>query len=129
MGKADRFTDTEIEYIRAVYPELGPTEIARRLGRSLSAVKARIKQLGLVKEKRREIQRTTEPQDTRERLIELRDMLRTQLVDAPPNSIASICKEYRAVLKEIETIDAACESEDKNPLAIIAESIANGMRT
>lgn len=130
MGKADRFTDTELEYIKAVYPQLGPTEISRRLGRSLSAVKARIKQLGL---KSTDIEpfevKVIDPQNTYERLIELRDVLRKRMTSAPPNCIAGICKEYRATLVEIEKIENSNHADDENPLAQIAKAIADGMQS
>ena len=52
MGKADRMTEKELEYILAAYPELGASTIACNLRRSLSIVKARIKEMGLKKETR-----------------------------------------------------------------------------
>lgn len=133
MGKADRFTDKELEYIRAVYPRLGPTEISRRLGRSLSAVKARIKQMNLPKEiPIAEISpddiTVTEPQDTYERLIELREILRREMVAAPSNCIAGMCKEYRAVMADIEKLENAGASQNENPLEQLAKAISDGLR-
>lgn len=132
MGKADRMTAEELEYIRSVYPELGPTEISRRLGRSLSAVKARIKEMGLKKEARRaiiptvEVELIEEPKDTYDRLIEAREVLRKNMVNASPSCIASICKEYRAVLQEIEALESGNNQKEDNPLEKIAKAIANG---
>lgn len=132
MGKADRMTEEELEYIRAVYPKLGPSEIARRLGRSLSAVKSRIKQMGLKKSESPfvvvSVKQREESQNTYERLLELREILQDQLVDAPSNCIASLSKEYRAVLKDIEAFEQNDQSkEQEDPLEQIAKAIANGM--
>ena len=132
MGKADRMTECELDYIKAVYPQIGPTEIARRLGRSLSAVKSRIRQMGLSKVRDA---KTTNPQSApaasanpRERLLELRDLLRESLLDAPPNCIASLSKEYRAVLHDLEESERKEETEELNPLEQIAKAIVNGMQ-
>lgn len=132
MGKADRMTEEELEYIRAVYPELGPSAIARNLGRSLSAVKARIKEMGLKKETRivefPKVEVTLrDPQDKLDRLIETRELLRKSLVEAPPNCIASISKEYRAVLKEIDSLENGGSKQSENPLEQLAKKLANGM--
>lgn len=132
MGKADRMTEEELEYIRAVYPKLGPSEIARRLGRSLSAVKSRIKQMGLKKSESPfavvSVKQKGESQSTYERLLELREILKDQLVDAPSNCIASLSKEYRAVLKDIEAFEQNDQSKgQEDPLERIAKAIANGM--
>lgn len=132
MGKADRMTAEELEYIRAVYPEIGPSAIARNLGRSLSAVKARIKEMGLKKETRivefPKVEVTLhDPQNELDRLIETRELLRKSLVDAPPNCIASISKEYRAVLQDIEALENKKDDAQDNPLEQLAKKIANGM--
>lgn len=132
MGKADRMTEEELEYIRAVYPKLGPSEIARRLGRSLSAVKSRIKQMGLKKTESPftviSVKPNKETQNTYERLLELREILQAQLIDAPSNCIASLSKEYRAVLKDIEAFEQDSQKKDQDdPLERIAKAIANGM--
>lgn len=132
MGKADRMTEEELEYIRAVYPKLGPSEIARRLGRSLSAVKSRIKQMGLKKTESPftviSVKPNKETQNTYERLLELREILQAQLIDAPSNCIAALSKEYRAVLKDIEAFEQDSQKKDQDdPLERIAKAIANGM--
>lgn len=132
MGKADRFTEDELEYIRAVYPNLGPTAISRKLGRSLSAVKRRIKEMGLKKDDKivefpkAEI-KVVNPQSEMARLVEVRDILRESLFDCPPNAIAAISKEYRAVLKEIDELNGKGAKDSDNPLEQLAKAIANGM--
>ena len=133
MGKADRMTECELEYIRAVYPKVGPTEIARRLGRSRSAVKSRIRQMGLRKPDDRQPVVTSasesESPDTYDRLVELRNYLKNSLVDAPSNCIASLSKEYRAVLHDIEALGKEEKAEEPNPLEQIAKAIINGMQS
>lgn len=132
MGKADRMTEEELEYIRAVYPEIGPSEIARRLGRSLSAVKARIKQMGLKKPEKpftvlKIEPKGKDPQGTYERLVELRGILQAQLVESPPNCIAALSKEYRAVLHDIDAFEKDGSEASDNPLEQLARKLANGM--
>lgn len=130
MGKADRMTEDELEYIRAVYPELGPSAIARNLGRSLSAVKARIKEMGLKKSDKQISIVKLDPNAAikdHDRLIELRDILRQRLIEASPREIASISKEYRAVLQDIEALNAKKEEEQGNPLEQLAKKLADAM--
>lgn len=139
MGKADRFTELEIEYIIAAYPALGPTEISRKLGRSLSAVKARIKQLGLKNENAQRIEPKPSlaaikelPEDDRlARLVELRDILHRQMISdtTPPNCVASLCREYRATLEEIDKLSADQDSASSNPLEEIAKAVVDGLRS
>ncbi len=139
MGKADRFTDLEIEYIKAAYPQLGPTAISRKLGRSLSAVKARIKELDLKNDKPtnkepkpslKAIKQLPE-EDRTSRLLELRDILHTQLTDinTPSNCIAAICREYRATLEEIEKLTENSSQASNNPLEEIAKAVVDGLRS
>lgn len=130
MGKADRMSDEELKYIRSVYPELGPSAIARNLGRSLSAVKARIKEMGLKKPDAQisvvKFDRNTTIKDY-DRLVELRDILHQRLTEASPSAIAAISKEYRAVLKDIEASENKKDDAQDNPLDQLAKKIANGM--
>lgn len=130
MGKADRMSDEELKYIRSVYPELGPSAIARNLGRSLSAVKARIKEMGLKKPDAQisvvKFDRNTTIKDY-DRLVELRDILHQRLTEASPSAIAAISKEYRAVLKDIEALENKKDDAQDNPLDQLAKKIANGM--
>ena len=43
-------TEDEVDFIRATYEQLGPTECSKRLGRSISVVKSRAKEMGLTGE-------------------------------------------------------------------------------
>lgn len=130
MGKSDRMTEEELDYIRSVYPELGPSAIARNLGRSLSAVKSRIKEMGLKKPDNQISVVRFEPKSTikdYDRLVELRDILHQRLTEASPSAIAAISKEYRAVLQDIESLESKNSSDQDNPLEQLAKKIANGM--
>lgn len=130
MGKADRMSDEELEYIRSVYPKLGPSAIARNLGRSLSAVKARIKEMGLKKPDAQisvvKFDRNTTIKDY-DRLVELRDILHQRLTEASPSAIAAISKEYRAVLKDIDALENGGSQQNENPLEQLAKKLANGL--
>lgn len=68
-----------------------------------------------------------DPQDELDRLIETRELLRKSLVEAPPNCIASISKEYRAVLKDIDSLENGGSKQSENPLEQLAKKLANGM--
>lgn len=119
MGKADRMTEKELEYIRAAYPELGASAIARNLRRSLSVVKARIKEMGLKKETRivqfPKVEVTShDSQNELDLLIEIRELLRKSLIDTLSNCITSISEEYRAALKDIDALENAGIRQSKN---------------
>ena len=47
MAWSTAFSKQEDQFIRKNYPQMGPTEIAKRLGRSRQGVSARITKLGL----------------------------------------------------------------------------------
>lgn len=131
MGKSDRFTPMEIDYVRAVYSQIGPTEVAKRLGRSKRAVINRAKSMGLTesgcsKDKQEQVQ-TPEPNDRLRRLIEARETLRQALMGAPPAAVAGICREYRAVLDEIDRMEGSNAAEP-SAFDLIAQSIAKGMQ-
>ena len=130
MGKADKMTQEELDYIRDVYPELGPSAIARNLGRSLSAVKVHIKKMGLKSPASQISVVRIEPNKQikdYDRLVELRDILHTRLTEATPSAIAAISKEYRAVLQDIEAIEAKKAESQENPLEQLAKKISHGM--
>lgn len=139
MGKADRFKESEIEYIRAVYSEVGPTEVARVLGRSKSAVKARAKSMGISfgRDGKKILQAPkpeqaggaiNERQDTLARLYELRAVLRTNMAQAPPNAVAALSREYRACLEDIEKLESANDERGSDALAAIAAAVEAGMQ-
>lgn len=129
MGRADAFSQMEIDYIRAVYAQLGPTAVAERLGRSKRAVVARAKQMGLTGKgcgktgpDKPEPPAEDGAQDTLGRLVEARETLRLALTTAPPNAVAGICREYRAVLDEIDGMEGGGD-ERQNAFASLAASI------
>lgn len=139
MGKADRFKESEIEYIRAVYSEVGPTEVARVLGRSKSAVKARAKAMGIsfgkagnnflqARSSDEDEPGKAERQDTLARLYELRAVLRQNMAQAPPNAIAALSREYRACLEDIEKLEAANDERGSDALAAIGAAVKAGMQ-
>lgn len=112
LGKADAFKPAELEFIKAVYPQMGPTEIAEKLGRSKSAVKARIKRLGL-----QGAEACNDPppgtvesdsasgQDRLSLLREQRGVLRNALLAASPKEIPAVSKEYRETCAEIDRLE------------------------
>lgn len=46
----------------------------------------------------------------RERLEQLRDLLRAQLESAPPSAVAGIAREYRATLAELAAMGAGADA-------------------
>lgn len=131
MSRGKPFTEDEIEYIQSMYPRVGPTEIARRLNRSVGGIKRQIKVLGLQPYKpmpEMEV-KEAEPPTTLERLIELRAVLRRQMLECPIHSLPGISREYRGVIADIERLEQETKPADANPLDQIAKGIADAMRT
>lgn len=98
MGKSNKLTDLERDYIAAVYPQLTAKEIAQKLGRTERTVYKVIAESKPLNEK----PPGKPPDDSMSRLVELRETLRSALLDAKPASIAPLAREYRATLQEIE---------------------------
>lgn len=98
MGKANRLTDLERDYIAAVRSQLTAKEIAQKLGRTERTVYKVLKELGPLNESIPE----KPPDDSMSRLVELRETLRSAMLDAKPASIAPLAREYRATIQEIE---------------------------
>ena len=112
MGWSKPFTADELSYIEATYSQLGAAEVARRLGRSRRGVENRVKQLGLEAPRARD--RAAAPRaparaggDRHDALVELRDLLRANLVGdrVASKDIAKISAEYRAVLADIDALE------------------------
>lgn len=124
-GKGGRFEPGEREFIKSVYPGMGPAEIARKLGRSKSGVCKLIKQMkgdgeiAAPKSTKRSTDGPPEgfgdsdgPQDTIGRLRSLRSLLERSMRDADPGKVARISAEYRAVIDDIARIEgqgAGCD--------------------
>ncbi len=126
-------TNDEVEFIRTTYAELGPTECAKRLGRSKSVVKSRAKEMGLTNlEAVTPARVTAEPpsdaggrQDTLARLREARDVLHLQMLGADPKNVAGIVREYRATCREIEEMEGG-EADGGSSLAGALARIISG---
>lgn len=129
---AKRLTDAEREYVLANYPQLGATEIARRVGCSRSTAQrvwasregqAEVPQNGGPSESARDGDQTP-----LERLVELRGMLRSAMGNAPPAAMAGLSREYRAVIEDIERMGGG-DRDDPTGRALdaIAERIAAKM--
>ena len=125
------FSAEDREFVRNVYPALGPAAIAEKLGRSKSGVCRVIKEMketgelpsgehvgestkrptpgsgnGLV------FEADGEPQDTLSRLKWVRDLLERQLRDSEPTSAARLAKEYRDTVEAIGRMEAADGDSD-----------------
>lgn len=106
-------TEDEVDFIRATYEQLGPTKCSKRLGRSISVVKSRAKEMGLTGRKPSRARETATPepvedgerQDTLGRLREARDLLRREMAEADTRNVAGIVKEYRATCMQIEELE------------------------
>ena len=124
MGWSKPFTEDELAFIEASYPQLGSAEIARRLGRSRRGVDNKVRQLGLAERRARAREAAEVPplprrdptrseQDTLADLYELKGILRSALVaDIDPRNIPKISAEYRQVLSEIDAIENGGEEQD-----------------
>ena len=118
MGRSNKLTDLERDYIEAVYPQLTAKEIAARLGRSERTVYKVAKERGLLNE----TQAAKPPGDATGRLVELRETLRTALLDAKPASIAPLAREYRATIQEIERREGA-DDDGRDVLGELADAL------
>lgn len=118
MALTRALTQAEIDFIVKAKEEGLPNRtIAEKLGRSLRAVQKYAKQYSDTKtevaKKVIELPSTSKPprfndkkrQNTIERLIETREVLRVQMLTAEPRNIAQITKEYRATLAQIEELE------------------------
>ena len=119
MSWSKPFDDDELAFIEASWPRLSAAEIARRLNRSPRGVNRKIGELGLRDPRARASDPPEAPpdgglkagekggaQDTLSRLRELREVLRTKLVDdIDPRAIKGVSEVYRAVLAQIRELE------------------------
>lgn len=138
IGKGGRFDSRERDFVRSVYPGMGPAAIAKKLGRSKSGICNLIREMKATGEidtdkssSSATEKRFDEPlsegdgtQDTLGRLKRLRDMLYRQLYDAGPGQIARISAEYRAVVDEIDKIESSEGSDEDDVIDKLAGAIA-----
>lgn len=124
-GRGRPMTVRERDLIKNLYPQVGPTDIARKLGRSRSAVTGWIRAMKASGEIDPEASiKTSIPaprdglpadelrQDRLARLRALREVLHRQLLEAGPGQVARIAAEYRATMDEIERAEGAGEPDD-----------------
>ena len=115
MAWAQPYTEDEINYIRAQLGAMTPAEIAEKLGRSKRGINNKIKELG-IEPKQQEAQ-SAPPQgggdQTLEDLLELRALIRAQMLEAGPQALAKLSGEYRAVLEAIDRRRPGGEEEGK----------------
>lgn len=107
MGKVMKLSESERKAIVEMFPKLGVTETARRVGCSKSTVQrvwasdappdAQAKRTGG--------EGLQQPETTVERLTELRGILRSALSDAPPHAVAGLAREYRATIEELDRLE------------------------
>ena len=121
MGKNRRLTDAERKSIVEMFPQLGVTETARRVGCSMSTVQRIWKQDGGAAEVTQNHYPTSEPKTKLDRLIELRGMLRAAMNDAPPQAMSSLAREYRETMEQIDRLEG---STDGDPVSSALDSIA-----
>lgn len=123
------FMPHEREFVRSAYPQLGPSEIARKLGRSKSGVCGLIRRMretgeiapaesagrsapSLPKDRGEGLREEGGRQDTLGRLRRLRDLLGSMLADASPGHAARLAAEYRATVDEIARIEGEAGGSD-----------------
>ena len=121
MGKNRPLTAAERRGIIEMFPQLGVTETARRMGCSKSTVQRIWKQDGTTAEVTHRAYPTTEPQTKLERLIELRGILRAAMNDAPPQAMSSLAREYRETMEQIDRLEGG---SDGDPVSSALDSIA-----
>ena len=119
-------TDEEREFVRAAFPQLGVTEIARKLGRSRTAVNEIVRRERL-RETVRDEGGGEPPGGAVVRLEELRDALREAMLKAPTAQIAGIAREYRATIEAIERMEGGDGDGSSAAIEAIARSISQKM--
>lgn len=125
MGRVRKLTDSERKSIVLMFPQLGVTETARRVGCSKSTVQRVWTADGAGAADAQGAcpgaSPPDEPETTAERLVELRGMLRAALNDAPPQAVAGLAREYRATIEEIDRLEGG---DGSDPVAGALDSIA-----
>lgn len=125
MGRVRKLNDSERKSIVSMFPQLGVTETARRVGCSKSTVQRVWAADGAGAADAQGAcpgaSPPDEPETTAERLVELRGMLRAALNDAPPQAVAGLAREYRATIEEIDRLEGGYGGD---PVAGALDSIA-----
>ena len=125
MGRVRKLNDSERKSIVSMFPQLGVTETARRVGCSKSTVQRVWAADGAGAAGAQgacpDASPPGEPETTAERLVELRGMLRAALNDAPPQAVAGLAREYRATIEEIDRLEGG---DGGDPVAGALDSIA-----
>ena len=125
MGRVRKLNDSERKSIVSMFPQLGVTETARRVGCSKSTVQRVWAADGAGSADTQgacpDASPPDEPETTAERLVELRGMLRAALNDAPPQAVAGLAREYRATIEEIDRLEGG---DGSDPVAGALDSIA-----
>lgn len=125
MGRVRKLNDFERKSIVSMFPKLGVTETARRVGCSKSTVQRVWAADGAGAADAQGAcpgaSPPDEPETTAERLVELRGMLRAALNDAPPQAVAGLAREYRATIEEIDRLEGG---DGGDPVAGALDSIA-----
>ena len=123
MGKVRKLTDSERRTIVELFPKLGVTETARRVGCSKSSVQ-RVWAADGPADKAERCHGTPDgmqPETTVERLTELRGILRAALNDAPPHAVAGLAREYRETIEELDRLEGG---DGGDPIDCALDSIA-----
>ena len=121
IGKVRRLTPSERKDIVEMFPQLGVTETARRIGCSKSTVQRVWAEDGTTSEPTQKSYPDARPQTKLERLVELRGILRSAMNDAPPQAISGLAREYRETMEQIERMEGG-DSDD--PVSGALDSIA-----
>lgn len=122
MGKTCKLTARERETIVELFPQVGVTETARRVGCSKSTVQRVWAKDGAPGEVARPRgPAPPPPQSDLERLVELRGMLRAAMNDAPPQAISGLAREYRETMEQIARMEGG---NDGDPVSGALDSIA-----
>ena len=131
---ARHLSEVDKEFICRNYQRLGATELARKLGCNRSTVQ-RVYGSAKGDAKSPQIEshltaKSGEPQSQLDRLKEARDSLRLAMLDAPPQAVAGIVREYRATIEEIDKLEGGGRDDPAaRALDAIAESIAAKLPT
>lgn len=122
MGKNRKLSAQERETIVELFPQVGVTGTARRVGCSKSTVqRVWAKDGGRGGVTQNGYPTAPVPQSDLDRLVELRGMLRAAMNDAPPQAMSGLAREYRETMERISRMEGG---NDGDPVSGALDSIA-----
>ncbi|MEG2533766.1 MAG: hypothetical protein RSB04_12225 [Gordonibacter sp.] len=124
-------TDTEREFVRSMFPQLGVAKIAEKLGRSRPCINNIVRAENLREKCKQQAPPDNDgsdaPDSALSRLKELREMLRRSIKEASAKEMPGLAREYRATVELIDKMEGGSEDDTSAAFDTLAKSIAQRM--